>query len=115
VQGASADIGGSAGGVMAFEYVSADGLHDVRPVLDLACRAYRLVAGVPMVEKLGHSGGFSPDQPDFDFLSAFLTAPDVRLPAGDWKITAIASFVEASDCSGADRTIPATVTVHVTP
>lgn len=115
VQGAGADIGGSGGGLLAFEYASLDGLHQVEPVWTLDCHAFRLVADAPMTAPLSHSGGFAPELPDFEFLRTFLTAPDVRLPAGDWKISAIADFVEGQDCSGASRTITATLTIHVTP
>jgi hypothetical protein len=115
VQGADADVGGAGGGLLAFEYASVDGVHHVEPVSDAACATYHLVGGVPMTTQLSHSGAFYPEQPDFEFNRAFITAPDVRLPAGDWKITAIASFVEGQGCSGASRTIKATVTVHITP
>ncbi len=114
-QGAGMDLGGSGGGLVYFEYVSVDGVHHVEGAMTADCRAYRLVPGAPMTAPLSHSGGFYPEQPDFEFNRAFLTAPDVRLPAGDWKITAVASFVEGEGCSGASRTIRATVTIHVTP
>lgn len=115
VQGAGADVGGAGGGLLAFEYASVDGVHHIEPVSDAACAAYHLVGGAPMTAPLSHSGAFYPEQPDFEFNRAFLTAPDVRLPAGDWNISAIASFVEGQGCSGADRTIKATLTIHVTP
>jgi hypothetical protein len=59
-------------------------------------------------------GAFSDDQPDAAFYRAFLADPVVRLPAGDWAISAVASFVEGKGCSGASRMMTATVTVHVT-
>lgn len=115
VQGAGADIGGASGGLLAFGYASADGVHHVEPVSDAACRGYRLATATPMSASLSHSGAFYPEQPDFEFNRAFITAPDVRLPAGDWKISAIASFAAGKDCSGASRTITATLTIRVTP
>ena len=115
VQGSGIDLGGSGGGLLCFEYASVDGAHHVGGAMTADCRAYRLEPGAPMTAPLSRSGGFYPEQPDFEFNRAFLTAPDVRLPAGDWKITAVASFVEGQRCSGASRTIRATVTIHVAP
>jgi hypothetical protein len=48
-------------------------------------------------------------------LSRVLAHPVVRLPAGDWTISAVASFVEGKGCSGASRMMAATVVVHITP
>jgi hypothetical protein len=114
-QGAGVDLGGSGGGLLFFQYASVDGTHNVGGAMTADCRAYRLEPGVGMSAPLSHSGGFSPEQPDFEFLRTFLTAPDVRLPAGDWKMSAVADFVEGQDCSGASRRITATVTIHVNP
>jgi len=115
VQGSGVDLGGSGGGLLYFEYASVDGAHHVEGAMTADCRAYRLEPGAPMTAPLSHSGGFYPEQPDYAFNKAFLTAPDVRLPAGDWKISAVAEFVEGQGCSGASRTIRSTVTIHVTP
>jgi hypothetical protein len=115
VQGSGVDIGGAAGGPIGFEFASLDGVHRVEPVSDAACAPYRLEPGKAITTPIRKSGGFSPEQPDFEFNRAFLTGPDVRLPAGDWKITAVASFVEGQGCSGLSRTIRATIQVHVTP
>jgi hypothetical protein len=115
VQGNGVDIGGAAGGPIAFEYASLDGIHLVEPVSDLVCAPYRLERGKPVASPIRKSGGFYREQPDFEFNKAFLTGPDVRLPAGDWKITAIASFVEGQGCKGLSRTIRTTIQLHVTP
>lgn len=115
VQGSGVDLGGSGGGLLFFDYASVDGIHHVEPAMTLDCKAYRLEAGKPMTSTLTKSGGTYPEQPDFAFNQAFLTAPTVRLPAGDWKITAVASFVEGAGCSGQSRELRATAVIHVTP
>ena len=115
VQGSGVDIGGAAGGPIAFEFASLDGIHLIEPVTDLVCAPYRLEPGKPVVSPIRKSGGFFPEQPDFEFNRAFLTGPDIRLPAGDWKITAVASFLEGQGCTGLSRTIRTTIQVHVTP
>lgn len=115
VQGDGVDIGGAGGGLISFEFASVDGTHRVEPISDAACAPYRLEPGRPVVSPIRKSGGFYPEQPDVEFNRAFLTGPDIRLPAGDWKITAVATFIEGQGCGGASRTIRATVTIHVTP
>jgi hypothetical protein len=115
VQGAGMDLGGSGGGLIFFDYTEVNGARHVGGAMTADCRPYRLESGTPVSAALSHSGGFSADQPDADFYRAFLTAPDVRLPAGDWKISAFAEFVEGQGCSGASRSIKTTVAVHVTP
>jgi hypothetical protein len=115
VQGSGVDLSGSGNGLLFFDYASVDGMHHVEPAMTLDCKAYRLEAGKPMTSPLTKSGGFYPEQPDFEFNRAFLTAPTVRLPAGDWKITAVASFIEGQGCTGQSRTLRATVVIHVTP
>jgi hypothetical protein len=60
------------------------------------------------------SGGYSGDAPPSDFNRSFLEDRVVRLPAGDWTITAVANFVDGEGCSGASYTLKAAVLVHVT-
>ncbi len=115
VQGSGVDLGGPAGGPIGFEFASLDGAHRIQPIHDDACAAYRLEPGKAITSPVGKSGAFYPEQPDFAFNKAFLTGPDVRLPAGDWKMTAVASFIEGPGCTGLSRTIRATIQVHVTP
>jgi hypothetical protein len=115
VQGNGVDLGAAAGGPFGFEFASLDGIHKIEPVSDAVCAPYRLEAGKPLTSPIRKSGGFYPEQPDFEFNRAFLTRPDIRLPAGDWNITAVASFIEGQGCSGLSRTIRTTIQVHVTP
>ncbi len=67
-----------------------------------------------MFSSIRKSGGYSGDAPPSDFNRSFLEDPVVRLPAGDWTITAVASLVDGSYCSGASYTLKAAVRVHVT-
>jgi len=61
------------------------------------------------------SGGFYPEQRDFEFYRSFLSDPLVRLPAGEWTIAAVASFTEGRGCTGKGRTLRAAVKVRITP
>jgi hypothetical protein len=114
-RGSGVDLGGSGGGLVGFDFAEVDGSRHVEPAWTADCAPYRLDLGKSITSSIKKSGGFTAEQPDADFYRSFLTDPIVRLPAGDWKITAIASFIEGKGCSGQSHTMAATVLVHVTP
>ena len=115
VNGGGVDLGGSGGGLLAFAFLEVNGTRHVDPAWTADCASYRLEPGKPMTSAIKKSGGFSADQPDADFYRSFLTDQVVRLPAGDWNISAIASFIEGKGCSGQGHEMKATILVHVTP
>jgi hypothetical protein len=97
-----------------FAYAEAGGTHKVGPAGRADCRLYDLDPAVPISNALSKSGGFTDEDPDVAWLRSFLTAPDVRLPAGTWDVTAIGEFTEGEGCSGIRRSMEATVRVTVT-
>jgi hypothetical protein len=113
VNGPGVDLGGSAGGLFVFDFAAVDGSHHVQPGADAACAPYRLEQERPMSSSIKKSGGFSPDEPDAPFYRAFFRDPIVRLPAGEWRITAIVWFVEGRGCAGQSRTIQVPLTAHI--
>jgi hypothetical protein len=115
VNGGGIDLGGSGGGLVGFAFAQVGGPRRVDPAWDAVCAPYRVEVGKPITSGIKKSGAFTDDQPDAAFYRAFLTDPVVRLPAGDWTIAAVASFVEGKGCSGASRTMTTTLIVHVTP
>ena len=70
-------------------------------------------AGSPITAPLGKSGAWSDDEPDGAFYHDFLTSLDVRLPAGDWVVTASAGFVVGKDCTGGSHDLAAPIVIHV--
>jgi hypothetical protein len=68
-----------------------------------------------MTSGIKKSGEVLSDQADADFYRSFFTDPLVHLPAGDWTISAIASFIEGQACLGQTHTMTAKVQVHVSP
>ncbi|HEX7612625.1 MAG TPA: hypothetical protein VF371_07600 [Candidatus Limnocylindrales bacterium] len=110
-----ADLGGSGQGFLVFAFDEVGGSRHVGWALTADCRGYRLAAGQPMSSSIVKSGGYSGDAPPTDFNRLFFTDPLVHLPAGDWTITAVATFAEGNDCRGVDYTLKAPVLVHVTP
>lgn len=105
-------LGGSGGGLIAFRYSQVGGRIVVEPVWTADCAAHRLSAAEPIRSPLSKSGGWSDDDPDARFYEEFLRAEGVRLPAGLWDITAIAS---AGCGDGATVALETTVRILVTP
>jgi hypothetical protein len=108
------DFGSSGGGPIGFGFDEVSGSRQMGPVWTADCRYDRLESGQPKTSPITKSGGFIGEDPNVDFYRSFFADPLVRLPAGDWTITAVASFVEGSGCSGASYTLKAAILVHVT-
>lgn len=115
VSGSGVDLGGSGVGLLGFDFAEVDGSRHVEPTWTADCATYRLDLGKPITSPIKKSGGFIADQPDADFYHSFLADPVVRLPTGDWNMTAIAEFIAGQGCSGPSHTMRATVRVHITP
>jgi hypothetical protein len=109
------DLGGSGSGLLGFEFREVGGSRLVSPIWTADCRPYKLERGQPLTSPLKRSGGYANEDPNADFIRAFLADTVTRLPAGRWKITAFASFVEGAGCTGASREIRATIPVVITP
>ena len=113
--GIGKDIGGSGGGLLGFDFVEANGTRSMTSIWSADCAPYRLEPGRPMKSAIKKSGGFSADEPNAAFYRDFLADPIIRLPAGDWTITAVAIFVEGKECRGTSRSLAAPILVHITP
>ncbi|HEX7613426.1 MAG TPA: hypothetical protein VF371_11695, partial [Candidatus Limnocylindrales bacterium] len=107
------DFGSSSGGPIGFGFAEVSGSRQMGPVWTADCSSGRLDAGQPRTSQITKSGGFTGEDPNVDFYRSFFADPLVHLPAGDWTITAVASFVEGTACSGESCTLNAAVLVHV--
>jgi hypothetical protein len=101
------------GGLLDFQYTQVGGPHKTSPASRAECGRYEIRPGMPMSTQLSKSGGFTDDDPDAAWLRSFLTAPDVRLSAGTWDVTALANFREG-DCGPGGESMATTVRVTVT-
>jgi hypothetical protein len=109
-----ANFGSSGSGPLAFAFDEVGGSRHVQGLMTPDCRSYRLEAGKPISSSIKKSGVYSSGAPPSDFGRWFMTDPVVHLPAGDWKITAMA-LVSSGICPGPDDiTLHAAVLVHVT-
>jgi hypothetical protein len=115
VEGTGIDLGGSGRGLLGFGIDEVNGSRHMGPAWTLDCHTYRLVRDNPMTSPIRKSGGFSADEPNADFYRSFFADPVVHLPPGDWKITAVASFVEGQRCTGQDHLLQASIVIHVLP
>ena len=113
--GSAADIGGSGGGLIGFDFAEVDGTRHMDAVFTMDCHPYHLVAGRPMSTPIVKSVGFEASDPNAAFYQAWYSEPEVHLPAGTWTIRAVTSFVDGTGCSGASHDLRAPVVVTVLP
>lgn len=114
IDGDLAELSG-ASSLLAFTFAEVDGRRQMGPAWDTICARYRLPAGSPIISPITKSGGYGEGDPDVNFYRSFFADPLVRLPAGDWDISAVAEFIDDPDCRGEDdHSMRATVRVHVT-
>ncbi|HLY50774.1 MAG TPA: hypothetical protein VKR21_16420, partial [Solirubrobacteraceae bacterium] len=113
------EVGGSGEGLVGFKYDEVGGLdRHVEGAWTLDCRPYQLAPGQPVSSKLTKTGGYDPQASGAAFYASFFTDPVVRLPAGTWTITALASFTDYSSdqaCKLPSHALSAPITIHVTP
>jgi hypothetical protein len=100
--------------MVTFEFAEVGGAgRDVVPAAPSDCALHFVTSSGGVVTPIAKSGAVV-DGPNADWYRQFLQDPLVHLPAGDWDVTAIATFVDGRGCSGAPYDLRATVRVHVT-
>lgn len=99
--------------MIGFSYAEVGGSRRVDPVWTADCGPHPLAPATPINEALAKSGGIDGSGPEADFLRAFPSGSDVRLPAGTWDITALAQFFEQADCSGGPDELQVSVRITV--
>jgi len=101
----------SGAGLVAFRIEQLDGPIDAGPARDEDCVRFEYGRGDVEPVAFEKSGGYSNSDPNADFWRAFFQEPKLRLPAGEYRITAEASYGDP-DCGGW-RTLDASVLVVV--
>jgi hypothetical protein len=79
------------------------------------CRPSQLRRDTPMEVSFFKTGGYDPSEPLAPFYESYLFPRELRLAAGTWTISAIASFNEGTDCTGRGHDLQASVRVVVEP
>lgn len=102
------------GSVINFAYAEVGGRRKVEPVWTADCAIHTLDPANPISKPLGKSGAASAGDPATAWLHTFILAPDIRLPAGTWDVSALAIFTEGEACSGGGHSMETTVRLTVT-
>ena len=69
------------------------------PSSDLMCDGSDYVRGVAIQHVPRKGGGWDAADPNADFYRAFLASPDLRLPAGRWRLTVLV-MADLGQCGG---------------
>jgi hypothetical protein len=107
----SIEVGGSGSGLVGFSLQQLDGPIAVDAAGTSDCAPWTLKRGDNLIP-FQKSGGYSADDPQADFFARYLNDPQLRLPAGTWRITALASLARPG-CDGGGVNLSAAVDVTV--
>src|SRR5207248_4123703 len=69
--GGGVDLGGSGSGLIGFDFAEVGGSRHVEPAATADCRPYRLDPGAPIASPIRKSGGFYPEQTNYEFYRSF--------------------------------------------
>jgi hypothetical protein len=108
-------VSGSGTGLVLFAIRRDDPPLQTEPAGTSDCRRYEVPAGIAVERPFIKTGGWSEDEPNAAFYRAYFSSPDVRLPAGNWTVSAFANFNEGADCTGPVHNLTASVAVIVEP
>ncbi|MEK6720256.1 MAG: hypothetical protein AABZ33_06235 [Chloroflexota bacterium] len=109
---AATRLHGSGSGLISFGAREGLGTRWLTPGWDTTCAAYEISRDRPQVSPLTKSGAWGADDPNADFYREFFADPLYRLPAGEWYITAYASFSEG-DCGVPAHELEMTIRIRV--
>ncbi len=101
------------GTLVFFSLVDVDGSRDVPGGMMEPCIQYPITPGEPQTFPFAKSGGYSPSDPNADFIETYLHDPQLRLPSGTWELRASASFSAGDTCSADPIVLSATVRITV--
>jgi hypothetical protein len=88
------------GMILAFGLDQLDGQLAIEPVRTADCARHEIRPATPITSRYAKSGGWSQDDPAADFWEEWFRDPELRLPAGRWRLESAAQFVIGADCSG---------------
>ena len=106
-------IYGSGAGLIVFAFDEVGGTRHSGWAMTADCRSLALDPATPLNVALFKSGGVTDSGSAGDFQRSFFADSRIRLPAGTWDITAVATFSDGALCSGQNHTINATLRIIV--
>jgi len=113
VNGHDTAISGAGENVFGFEF-SRIGGPMFQPVWPASCKSYLIRPDQPLVFAIEKSGTIDPMEPNAPYYREFFRDPLIRLPAGEWRITAIAQIHDGPECAGASRLVRLPIDLRVT-
>jgi hypothetical protein len=90
---------GSGSGLIGFGLEELTGDLTMGAAFTTDCAQHPISAEAPIVAPFQKSGGYSADDPDAAFWEAFFADPELHLGAGEWQISAGATFDDGDDCT----------------
>lgn len=105
-------IAGPFSGPLGFGIEQLDGPVDNGPAWRMSCVHEDWAPGEVRNEPFTKSGGFGADDPMAEFWRAYFDEPDLILPAGDYRVFAVADY-DLDDCSAGGSTLTAELRFEV--
>ncbi len=106
-------VGSSGGGLVNFSVEQLDGPVDAFAGRDLDCARFEYRPGDVESVEFQKSGGYSNDDPMADFWRAFFADPELRLPPGEYRITASADYHHPGPDCGRQQDVEASIVIIV--
>lgn len=108
-------VSGSGTGLVFFSVTRLeDGLSSGPPAMPGDCVPHQLPAGVSTHYSFAKSGGWSPDDPNAEFMEIYHSDPALTLPAGTWRIDVTAVGTLGEGCAGETVDLTASIEIGVT-
>lgn len=108
-------VSGSGSGIVSFSVTRLeDGLTSGLPAMTSDCARHELPAGEPLIVPFSKSGGYSPDDPNADFLELYFADPALTLPPGAWRIDVATHGLLGEGCDGPPLQLEVSLVVTVT-
>jgi hypothetical protein len=111
----SVTIGGPGGAVIWFTIQSTDPAITIVPAGNTQCVPRQIIHDQPMLIPFAKTRSLVDDDPMRPFLQAFFADPVLRLPAGEWTVTAVGAFSVGEECDGPVPSLSTSVTIQVEP
>ena len=111
--GTGARLYGSSSGPIFFSIEQVDGDIDMTAGGHDDCPPHDFVRGRPLKTAFRKSGGYTFDDPDADFWEAFLADPLLRLPPGQYRLSALVGLHAGEGCDGPLMELRTTLEIEV--
>jgi hypothetical protein len=108
-----AEASGSGSGLVGFAVTQVDGRLHMEPAWRASCAPYSFHHGETKAIPFAKSGGTWDENPDAEFWRHYFSEPELRLPRGQWRLSAVADFWTPDGCTGRRHQLRAEIDVAV--